>query len=84
MLPQHSLSRESLLADVALERLLAGVGPHVVGQPGRPGESSPADVAGELQRGVEEPFVLLQLLGGGEISLAEEAVKSLILRMKGV
>lgn len=71
VLPEHSLHGEAFLADVALERSLSGVRPHVFAQPGRSGEASAADVA--LQDGLVELQVLLQLLSGGEVFVAQEA-----------
>ena len=73
VLPEHSLHGEPFLADVALEWSLSRVGPHVLLQPGRPGEATAADVAGELWRPLVELLVLLQLLSGREVFLAQEA-----------
>lgn len=81
VLPEHSLHGEPLLADVALERPLSGVRPHVLPQPGRSGETSAADIAHELQRPLVELLVLLQLLGGGEIFVAQEAAMRRFLLM---
>lgn len=73
MLPEDSLQGEAFLADVALERSLSGVRPHVILQVGRSGETSAADVAHELQRPLVEQLVLSQLLCGGEVFLTQEA-----------
>lgn len=73
VLPEHSLRGEALPADGTLERPLSGVRPHVFLQPRRSREASAADVAHELQRPLVEPLVLLQLVGSGEIFVAQEA-----------
>lgn len=81
MFPEHSLHREPLLADGTLERSLSSVRPHVFPQPRRPGETSTADVAHELQRPLVEQLVLLQLVSGREIFVAQEGAMSCFLLM---
>ena len=78
---EHSPHGEALPADITLERSLSGVRPHVLPQPGAFGETPAADVAGERQRPLVELQVLLQLLGGGEILVAQEAAMRRFLLM---
>lgn len=80
VLPEHSLHGEAFLADVALVRPLSSVRADVLPQPGPSGEASAADVTHKLPRPLVEHLVVLQLLGGGEIFVAQEAaVKSCLL-----